>query len=112
MLETLLISTIPASVSLVLGYIFARNRNKAETKGIEKNNDDISYNIYRKLLDDVDKRVEKLTSIISEYREKMVESDLKIKFLEEEVGRLKGWVCYNTQCLKRKKNESDINCNK
>jgi|GEM_PF-5322601 len=112
MLESLLTSLVPAVILSVVTFMTTKRKYQAESKGLEKVNDDLSQEIYRKLLDDVNNRIEKLTTEMRlneqhylarevEYKNTIKAANEKINALESKINRLTRHVCLVSTCADR-----------
>ena len=112
MIETILIAIVPSGILSLITYFTTKRKYKAESKGIEKVNDNLSQEIYRKLLDDVNNRIEKLTTEMRqndklyqerevEYKRIIADANDKINKLESLVNRLTRQVCLVSSCASR-----------
>ena len=67
MVETILTATVPAAILALVTFFTTRRRHKAEVESIkaqnkatEVQNKDLAFEVYRKLLDDVNARMDQM----------------------------------------------------
>ena len=127
LIETILIGTVPLVVGTLVTFFTTRKKYRAETATVQTQNSELSFEIYRKLLDDVNIRVQTLTDELrkkeehfiertTDYRIKIKDGEIeilkareRISILEEKVSYLSDVICLVSDCTKRippKKNKT------
>ena len=126
MIETILTATVPAAILTIVAQLASRKKHRAEIESIkaqnkatEVQNKDLAFEVYRKLLDDVNARMDHMTvkyfkaeehflEQAVDYRRRnkeisdaLIESNQRIVVLETKVEQLSHEKCLVLDCARR-----------
>jgi cell division protein FtsX len=87
-ITSILIPFLTAFGAGFITWLFARNRNSADTKSVQIDNEIKSATYYQNLLDDMSKRLEESIVAIEKRDVRIKDRDDKIEKLINEIGQL------------------------